>query len=277
MKNIILAACTLFSGMMAFAINPGEMVLLKQDATSVFHPVLSPDGNTLLFSSQDHTGLNAMNLNDKSVVVIDDAAAAGFCPVFSTDGKTIVYRTADTIDGLTYRDVRSFRLDSDASAKIIRPMSRKDENLNSIAGDTDYAYADYRTIKVCHKGNLVDVSPIADAHSYLWASIPPDGSKQLFPEPFTGVYVCNIDGTDVRRIAPKGDFAAWADNSMITYVDSKDDGYVIVSSQLYAYDLVSGRSLVITPDNVIVGEATAAAGKVVFSTLAGQLYSVTLK
>lgn len=277
MKNIILAVCALFYGMTAYAINPGELVLLQQDATSVFHPVLSPDGNTLLFSSQDHTGLSAMNLNDKSVIVIDDAAAAGFCPVFSSDGKTVVYRTADNIDGLTYRDVRSFRLDSDASAQIIRPMNRSDENLNRIAGDTDYAYADYRTIKVCRNGNLVEISPLAEAHSYLWASISPDGTKLLFTEPFTGVYVCNIDGTDARRIAAKGDFAAWADNSIITYVDSKDDGYVIVSSRLCAYDLESGRSLVITPADVIVGEATAAAGKAVFSTLAGQLYSVTLK
>ena len=81
-KYTILAAMAIaFS-----AVAQSEPVQLAVPAGS-HHPVLSPDGSTLLFSTDNHTGLSAMNLADGSVRILDSEAGAGFQPIFSLDGK----------------------------------------------------------------------------------------------------------------------------------------------------------------------------------------------
>lgn len=241
------------------------------------NPVLSPDGTTLLFSAVDHTGLKALDMNTEKITVLDDAPGAGFSPVFSTDGKSVVYRTAELVDGLMYRDVRSFDI-SNRIGRQLAPPSREDVDLRAQSGHTEYVFADYNHIDVVRDGKVSEISPLADAHSYLWASLSPDGSKLLFVEPFDGVYVSETDGTNPVCIAKKGDFPAWAGNNIITFTVSHDDGYVILDSTLKVYDLSTGVTLDLTPADVKVGESTASAnGTVVYSTLEGEIYKITIK
>lgn len=239
------------------------------------HPVLSPDGNTLLFSSQDHTGLKALKLSTGEITTIDENASAGFNPVFSTDGSEVFYRTASMEDGLLYRDVRSYSL-TDRSGRRLAAPSRDNVNMAGLAGGT-YAYADYRTIKVQTGGTAVDVSPLPDSHSYLWASLDSEGTRMLFTEPFEGVFVSNADGSDARRLLAKGDFASWAGNGWIVAVVSHDDGYVILDSTLVAVNVNTGETVSLTSGDILVGEATASeSGKVVYTTLDGRMYMISL-
>lgn len=272
----IIAIMGLAAALSATAINPGQPVAIDCGATQAFHPVLSPDGKALLFSTVDHTGLSAINLADGTVSVIDADAAAGFCPVFTADGKQVVYRTARLQDGLMCRDVRLASLDG-TGKKNVAGFSRRDIDLNKTAGNATYAYADFDKIKVTLNGVEKDVNPLEDAHSYLWASLSPDGTQLMFTEPFSGVYVCATDGTGARRIAAKGDFAAWAGNDTAVMTVSHDDGYVLMSSQLVAVDVNTGNTTVLTDADTMVGESTAAAGKAVFSTVDGALFSITLE
>ncbi len=240
------------------------------------HPVLSPDGTTLLYSSVDHNGLKALNLTSGDVTVIDEGASAGFNPVFSCDGSKVFYRTASVVDGLMYRDIRSFDFNNGAGRQLAAP-SRDRANLASLGGASTYAFADYRTIDVTVNGKSASLSPLPDAHSYLWASLSPDASRLAFTEPFSGVYVSNVDGTEARRVLDKGDFASWAGESTLIAVVSHDDGYVILDSHLVAVDVNTGAVTTLTDDNMLVGEATASAsGLVVFSDLNGNMYMLNL-
>lgn len=239
-----------------------------------FHPVLSPDGSTLLYSTVDHHGLKAMNLAQGTVSVIDTEAAAGFNPVFSADGSRVFYRTASLVDGLVYRDVRS--CEPGGSPMRVAEPSRGDVNLQALGANT-YAYADYRDIKVAVNGRETAVSPLEDAHSYLWASLSPDGSMMSFSEPFMGVYISSPDGTSARKVLDKGDYVAWAGPSTIIAVVSKDDGYVTTESRLVAVNVNTGITSVLTPADMKVGEATASAGGiVVFSDINGNMYKLDL-
>lgn len=238
------------------------------------HPVLAPDGSTLLYSTVSHTGLRSLSLADGSTTVIDESTAAGFQPVFSTDSRTVFYRTAETVDGLTYRDVRSYTFGDGTSRRLAAP-SRDKVDLQAMAGG-DYALADYRTIKVVRDGMETNVSPLADSHSYLWASLNSEG-RLLFMEPFSGVYVADADGSNPRRILSKGDFPSWAGKNRVVAVVSRDDGYLVMESRLVSVDLTNGETRDITPADVLVSEATASEdGTVVFSDINGKMFILNL-
>lgn len=252
----------------AFGATPFTALQLPQGA---HHPVLSPDGATLLFSADNHCGLKALDLVDGKISIIDSDAAAGFQPVFSTDGNTVYYRTAETRDGLLYRDLRSYSFVNGKSKRLAAP-TRKDIDIASMAHD-DFAVADYREIRVRRGATENRISPLADSHSYLWASLSADGSKVLFTEPFKGVYISNADGSEPKRLLAKGDFASWAGDNTIIAVVTHDDGYVVTDSKLVAVDISTGSVTVLTPDDMLVGEASAALdGTVVFSDIEGNMF-----
>lgn len=243
--------------------------------TEAYHPVLSPDGRTILFSSQDHQGLNAFDIESGTVTLIDKGVSAGFHPVFSPDGKKVLYRTATTIDGLLNRDVRSFDLVTGRHDRLQAP-NRDMINLKSIM-PADYVNADYDHITLSINGRITELDPLPDAHSYLWASLSPDRDRIMFTEPFSGVYVCDLDGGNPRRIISKGDFPSWAGNDWAIAVVSHDDGYVILDSGLIAINISTGEQLRLTAEDVLVSEADASAsGQVVYTTLGGEIYMLKL-
>jgi hypothetical protein len=122
------------------------------------------------------------------------------------------------------------------------------------------------------------LNPISDSHSYLWASLSPDKQHLMFVEPFEGVFVANADGTNSRRIAAKGDYASWAGNEWAVTILTHDDGYVVLDSKLIATNIATGETVTLTDDNTLVGEVTASAsGRIIYSDINGQLYTLTIK
>lgn len=255
----------------------------KIDVGRIVHnPVLSSDGKMLLFSADDHSTLNILR-NLKGAVTpdvvqsIDNSIGAGFNPVFSADGSSVIYQRASIVDGLMTRDVYSCDL-SNGSTRKIATMGRENFNLQAMSGCQNYVSADYDRITLSQNDEITELRPIADAHSYLWASLSPDGQKILFVEPFQGVFVCDLDGSNRVNIAKKGAFPAWAGENLITYTLSHDDGYVILDSTLKIYDMSTGITLDLTPSYVLVGESTSSPdGTVVYTTLDGELYKFNVK
>lgn len=267
----VMAAC----GFSASALVPSYTTPQRIDISGeVYHPVLSPDGSTLLFSSVDHTGLNSFDMATGKVSVIDKSAAAGFEPTFSRDGSKIYYRTAVKVNGLMNRDVRCYDVNASKVTEMAKP-NRSSLALKSIDRDT-YAATDFDHIDVSINGKITSLDPVADAHTYQWASISPDGSKLLFSEPFKGVFVCNLDGTDAKSVLPKGDYPCWIDDNTVAAVVSHDDGYVILDSAVVLVDLASGETATATTPDYLVGEMTASTANrsIIFTTVEGELYQI---
>lgn len=243
-----------------------------------YHPVLSPDGSTLLFSTTDHTGLFSYDVATHKTFTLDEAAAAGFAPVFSQKGDKVYYQTATMVDGLLNRDVRVVTLRSGKIKQLDKP-SRKSVELRAIdGGDTFVSSAVYH-INVVKDGVTTELRPVADGHSYLWPSLSPDGTRILFSEPFQGVFVCNLDGSGLHKVADKGDYPCWIGNDAVVAVITVDDGYNIMSSELSLFDVASGEKTSLTDSSVKVGELTASplTGDLVFSTLEGKMFLMNVK
>lgn len=239
--------------------------------TEVYHPVFSPDGSMLLFSTVDHTGLKSLDLKSEKITMIDPAAAAGFDPVFSADGSKVYYRTAMMVDGLLNRDVRCYDMATAKAVEVSKP-DRKEHDLEALSRQATANHSAEMSIA----DKVAALNPIADAHCYQWPSVSPDGTKLLFTEPFQGVFVCNIDGTGAKAILTKGDYPSWVDDNTVAAVVSHDDGYIVLDSAVVMVDLKTGESVNVTSPDVIVGElaASPATGSVVYTTAEGELYII---
>lgn len=273
---ILSALCTAMFGASAteLSIQPAVEIVAPNVA---HHPVLSPDGSKLLFSTQDHSGLYSFDMQSKTVSLLDEGLAAGFEPVFSADSKTVFYQTATMEDGLLVRDVRRAKI-SDGKVKQLKKASREDENVNKYASNT-YVTTTLKSIVIVIDGKKTEIAPIEDAHSYLWPSLSPDGKRVLFNEPFKGVFYCNLDGTGLTKVASRGDYPCWLSDDVVLAVDTRDDGYVVTSSVLHLYDLIGLSSATLTQDDTKVAELTTcpATGDVVYSTIEGKLYRTNIK
>lgn len=269
------AAMAVVCGMTAFAAVPQYAAPQRVEASeAMFHPILSPDGSKLLYTAVDHTGLKCFDMATGEVEVIDSEAAAGFSPEFSADGSKVYYRTAIVENRLLKRDVRCFDMGSRKVAKL-QGYSRNQVEVKSLAKET-FAAANFSHINLSLKGKVAKLSPVADAYSYLWPSLSPDGTRMLFTEPFQGVFVCNLDGSNAKAYLPKGDYPCWIDDNTVAAVVSHDDGYVITDSKVVVVDLATGETVDITTPDVLVGELTVslATGAIVYTTLEGDVYIV---
>lgn len=276
MKKTILTVFAAVSVLGASALTVSPAVKINT-AGAAHNPVLSPDGTTMLFSSDNHTGLKALKLSDSSIITLDEAPGAGFNPIFSTDGSKVYYQTAKLIDGLLHRDVRAYDLLTQKSERISE-MSREDADMLKISGKHDYVTAGFEGITISSKGITKTLNPIEEAHSYLWASLSPDGSKIAFVEPFQGVFVSDTNGENLIKVSSKGDFPAWAGDNLLTFTVSHDDGYIILDSTLKIHDLTTGITVDLTGEDVKVGESSSSSnGTVVYSTLEGEIYLFNVK
>lgn len=274
-KTVFLVSVMAICGFSASASVPNYTAPHRIDISGeVYHPVLSPDGSTLLFTSVNYTGLNSLNLATGEISVIDKSVAAGFEPTFSLDGSKIYYRTAVKINRLLNHDVRCYDVNAAKVSELEKP-NRNTRALKAIDQPT-YAVTDFDHINVVVNGKLTKLDPVADAHSYQWASISPDGTRILFTEPFQGVFICNLDGTGLKSVMTRGDFPCWIDDNTVAAVVSHDDGYIVTDAAVVLANLASGDTVNATTPEYIVGELTAspATRSIIFTTVEGELYQI---
>lgn len=297
MKKIILNLC--IATIVAMPTFAGGLKIEKNYAVKleskvkVYHPVINNEGTKILFTTESYEGLNMLNINDGTISAISDGIGAGYNPVFSHDGANVYFKRTSLAGMLRTSNVESYTIASKQSKEIV-PQGREDVHIVSqkngitikagkkIIGDkknvVKYAYSNYNHIVVCENGIEKSISPIANAQSYMWVSISPDGKKILFVEPFKGIFVCDINGENLRSYG-KGDAPVWYGNDYVIANKSTDDGYVVLSSQLYAINLNTTSALALTASDVIVDDHSASfdAGKVVYSTQAGELNVIEIK
>ena len=109
-------------------------------------------------------------------------------------------------------------------------------------------------------------------------AVSPDGRHILYSDPVKGVVVANADGTSARVIARSGDYPVWASNSVVVFVLSHNDGYQTTDASIVAHDIVDGFTITATEPAITVDAIHSAAdGKVLFSDVNGNAYSVTVR
>lgn len=257
---------------------------------------ISPQGDYLLLTSATNQGLIKYDLTTNESRVLSTANSAGHNVKISPDGQTVVYRESTFNNKhLRQSSLKSVNLTTGATQELVKPtrdLQGYSVDATSAAAVNKGKYsskaigaakAQKVPVLSINKGQLMitingktrQLSPNGTQFSYMWPSLSPDGTKVLFYQAAHGAYVCDLDGSNVRKV---GQMRApvWYDNNTIVGMMDKDDGEFIYASTIVAATL-DGATQVLTDDATIAMYPHASAGKIAFSTPAGEAYIINVK
>lgn len=256
---------------------------------------ISPQGDYLLLTSATNQGLTKFDLTTNQSQVLSTAASAGHNVKISPDGQTVVYREGSFNDKhLRLSSLKSVNLATGTSQVLVKPTRdlqgyavdatsagavNKGKYNNKAIGATKAHKVPVLSINkgqlmITINGKTRNLSPNGNQFSYLWPSLSPDGTKVLYYLAAHGAYVCNLDGSNARKV---GQMRApvWYDDNTIVGMMDKDDGEFIYASTIVAATL-DGATQVLTDDSTIAMYPHAATGKIAFSTPAGEAYIINV-
>ena len=241
---------------------------------------ISPQGDYLLLTSATNQGLTKLDLTSGQTQSLSTAPSAGHNVKISPDGQTVVYRESTINEKhLRMSTLKSVNLSTGISQVLVKPT----RNLQGYSVDAVSAGAvnkgkfskkaigtakaqnlpvlsiDKGQLKITIGGKTRNLSPNGNQFSYLAAH---------------GTYVCNLDGSNARKV---GQMRApvWYDDNTIVGMMDKDDGEFIYASTIVAATL-EGITQVLTDDSSIAMYPHATSGKIVFSTPAGEAFIINV-
>lgn len=256
---------------------------------------ISPQGDYVLLTSATNQGLTKLDLNTNQTQVLSTAMSAGHNVRISPDGKTVVFRegsfnnkrlrmsslkSVNLATGASQvlvkptRDLQGYAVDATSAGAVNKGKFSKKAIGNAKAQNLPVLSYDKGKLMITINGKTRNLSPNGTQFSYLWASLSPDGTKVLFYQSAHGTYVCDLDGSNVRKVgqmrAPE-----WYDDNTVVGMMDLDDGEFIYASTIVAATL-DGTTQVLTDDSTIAMYPHAADGKIVFSTPAGEAYIINV-
>ncbi len=256
---------------------------------------ISPQGDYLLLTSATNQGLTKFDLTSGQTQVLSTAASAGHNVKISPDGQTVVYRESSINEKhLRYSSLKSVNLATGATQVLVKPTRdlqgySVDATSASVVNKGKFsskaigaAKAQKLPVLSINKGQLMitingkirNLSPNGNQFSYMWPSLSPDGTKVLYYLAAHGAYVCDLDGSNAHKVG-KMRAPVWYDNNTIVGMIDLDDGEFIYASTIVAATL-DGTTQVLTDDATIAMYPHAVAGKIAFSTPAGEAYIINV-
>ena len=300
MKKVFLAMalCVSFSGFaQVFTVNSIDKVNIPANPEAQV-AAISPQGDYLLISTCTNKGLTKFDLATNEAKVLTNAPGAGYDVQVSQDGQTVVYReNSFTSNHLIKKSLNSVNLATGEVTNLVAPtrdlqgvavqantvaavnkgkLAAKSVSAEKATVAAPVLSIQNRQLMITRNGKTSVFSPNGKNYSYIWESVSPDATKALYFVCGVGAFVCNIDGTNVKSLglirAPR-----WYDNNTIVGMQDTDDGEFILSSKIVATTL-NGEMQTLTDSNVIAmyPYASAASGKIAFSTPAGEAYIINV-
>jgi len=276
MKKLILM--TLLTVTLAFSQNIKVVeakVLLEKDGDTEFaFPKFSPDGQKVLFTSAGYKGLWLLDLDTRAVTNLNNAKGAGYEPLFSNDGEEVIYRHEKLVKRRRYFSIASQKLNSSNSIDLIknergistpkaaeknafvykqngeqvaiRYQNNKAVCMLSKPGINELnAFCENSKLYLEKDGNKTEIAPAGEGH-YIWGSISPNMDKILFTLAGKGTFVCDL-AEKIEVELQNANFPKWSPNgNWIVFMDDRDDGHVVNSSEIKVTHLKSQKTFSLT-------------------------------
>ena len=262
MKGLIPFLIIIF---LSLELNAQEIKVTKLEKLELEHPAYFPKfGNSaevLLFSGEQYKGLSIYYLATQKEHQITREAGAGVKASMQADGS-VLFRTTTLNQGRKQTEEKKF-----INGKVI---SHNSKTANEIKVSTDG-----KIIKV-FGGDFAEkiLAPLGEVY-YLWASLSPDKTKIVFTAAGRGSYVIDLKGTILTNLgylnAPK-----WLTNHWVIGMNDIDDGHQIISSNVVATHVPSGKRIDLTETNAsliaLYPEASPDGNRIVFQSQKGEIY-----
>lgn len=277
---------------------------LSVGATEIFHPVFTPDGNSLLVTSANYDGLGIVNIAKQSYQKVTDMRGAGYKVAISEDGKTVIARKIDDdIQGLSL-----YAIDLTTLSKTL--VAHKVEHLNAVNfvnGKLTYAVGGKAVTKpvtkpvsavempdgvfvteedlkivVYNYGRRIELDPLKGQHGtwdpqYCWTSLSPDKTKILF-HCANNSYICDINGKNVVNLGEMG-CPQWRGNTHVVGHNEDHDGYYLTKGEIIIIgaDGKNLQQLTTSSDIKTFPTVSADGSKIAYHTEDGKLFLMTIK
>ena len=260
-------------------------------------PQFSPDGKRIYVTTPSYSGIWEYSLASRRTRLITSDKGAGYGFALSPDGKKIAYRRTKT-DKATRRRLqevvsmdlatrkssvqasgRDLSLPTFSSAGVVYSVGKEVRNVPSISqtGDVTLLGIEETKIALVRNGEKLLLDPLGQG-SYIWPSLSPDRQQIVAYEMSRGTFVCDLEGTVSAQLG-KRDAAVWTrDGRWLVYMEDKDDGHRILSSELYCVS-PDGKQVVRLTDSRDVVElypqCSPTEDMIVCSALDGGIYLLT--
>ena len=298
MKKILLIFA--LSGQILFAQQVGFLSIkniARINGNGFYHPIFSPTGDFLLVTDMNFCGLQKIALQTNEVKTISKEKGAGYGVQISEDGNSVLFKKTELIKNLKYNSLQLLSLNDNSLKQLI---SRTRDNFTpSFAVNKPYFVNGMKlnqklvpqgTLKpviqienrkmVLYRGsNRIVLTPNGENESYIWPTVSPDQTRIVYTVASRGTWVCDINGKNAISLgklsAPK-----WLDNKTIIGMDDKDNGEVLISSEIIAATADGKTRQVLTNTNqykAMYPAASADGKKIAFCTDKGELYLLNIE
>ncbi len=306
MKKLLLtlAAVAAFSAQaQQFEVVSNQQLSVGTNA-EVFHPVFTPDGNSLLVTSANYDGLGIVNIANQSYVKVTDMRGAGWEPAISEDSKTVIVRkTDDDIQGLSL-----YAIDLTTLSKTI--VAHKLDHINAVSfvnGKLSYGMGGKVVAKtvtrpvsavqipneifvtnedlkmvVYKNGRRMVIDPLKGQFGdwdpqYCWTSLSPDKTKLLF-HCANNSYICDLNGGNLVNLGEMN-CPQWRGNNHVVGHDEDHDGYALTKGEIIIVSANGkARQQLTTSSEIKTFPSVSPDGsKIAYHTEDGKLFLMTIK
>ncbi|MDR0729097.1 MAG: hypothetical protein LBF19_03095 [Prevotellaceae bacterium] len=302
MKRTILSLLIILLGTTIYAqrIEVRSVERLKgTEAGGFYHPVFAPQGEWILTSSENYAGLKQISLQTNEITTLTQEQGAGYDVRISADESAILYKKTEFQKNRRFTslylysmvDKKAVKVENATHEKISpalagsKPIYVKGERLvkNNItpADVTPFINIEDQKMALYSGDRKTILTPNGDDASYFWASVSPDRKHIVYTTARGGTFVCNIDGSKPVSLG-KLNAPTWLNNRWIVGMNDKDNGDVIISSEIIAATIDGKtRQTLATPQvKIALYPAASPDGKrIAFNSNEGEVYvmDITVK
>lgn len=258
------------------------------------YPRFSPDGKFIYFTDANANGIWEFAIGSREIRQITDDPQAGGAFSISTDGRQIAYRRTvynrkgkTRLQEIVVKNLTDGYLSVIASGQSVSiPVFSQNTVVYSVQGKTKNLWArpnvrdvailgiDNTKIALSMNGMKVILDPFKNG-SYIWPELSPDKKMLVGYEMDRGAFVCDLEGRIIAKLGRR-DAAVWTrSGNWLVYMDDRDDGHQILTSDLFAVTPDGQRTVPLTYTEVIVEmypNCSPTEDKITCSSLDGALY-----
>jgi hypothetical protein len=257
-------------------------------------PRFSADGKTIYFTTESNDGIWAYSSSSKTTTLITADRGAGFGFSVSSDGWQVAYRRT-SYDSVSRRRVqeiivadratgwvRSLGAGPDLSTPVFlgdrvvfsRVAGTQEAVPDATPGSVTLLGIENTKIVLVRNGRREIFDPLGDG-SYIWPVLSPGGGQIVACDMARGAFVWTIDGALQAKLGRRNAPAWTRDGRWIVYMDDRDDGHRLLSSDLYCVSADGKRAGRLTDTGSILEmypSCSPTENKIAYSTLDGGIF-----
>ncbi|MBM4167697.1 MAG: hypothetical protein FJ215_00860 [Ignavibacteria bacterium] len=261
------------------------------------YPRFSPDGRSIYFTTASYDGIWNYDISSRRIKQITADAKSGYGFTISQDGRRLAYRKT-TVDRSTKTrlqeivvvnliDEKSETIRSSESLSV--PLFVEGDVISSgdirspmrptVPGSSAVVVGGIEDTKIVlyREGRKELFDPFGNGR-YIWPLLSPRGDRIVAYEMSRGTFVSDLSGIVLAQLGRRNAPSWTRDGRWIVYMDDRDDGHRIVSSDIMAIspDGKQVARLTSTGDQIeLFPSCSPIENKIVYATLRGEIYLLT--